>query len=62
MTKNKYKVDALIRDDHSRTTSELYATVGVENAAVMAIIRELAYKNICTDWVPKISTTEIKQP
>jgi hypothetical protein len=46
LTKTKDKVDALIRDVR-RITSEQCAAVWFEKPAVVIIIRELGYRNIC---------------
>lgn len=60
MMETKDKVDALIRDDHRITTSELWASVGIGNMVIMAKIKELGYRKICASWVPKMLTVEHK--
>jgi transposase len=57
---NKDKFDALIRDDHLITTSELCAAIGIGKPAVMAIIRKLGYRKVCAKWVTKMLTVEHK--
>jgi hypothetical protein len=37
------------------------AATGISKAAVMAIIRERGYRNVCTKWVSKIFTVEHKR-
>jgi hypothetical protein len=60
MTETKHKFNALIRDDHRITTSELCTATGTRKLAVMAIIRELGDRKVCARWVPKMLAVEHK--
>ena len=57
-TETKDAVDVPIRDDCRITTRELCASVGNGKPAVKAIIRELGYRKVCANCVPKMLTVE----
>jgi hypothetical protein len=41
-------------------TTEFCTATGIGELAVMAVIRELDYRNVCARWVPKMLTVEHK--
>jgi hypothetical protein len=47
-------------DDCRITASELCAAVGIREPAVISVIREVSFRKVCAEWVPKILTVEQK--
>jgi hypothetical protein len=60
MKETKDKVGTLIHDDCHITTSELCSAIGIGKPMIVATIRKLGYRKICTQWVLKMLTVKHK--
>jgi histone-lysine N-methyltransferase SETMAR len=57
----KQLVDELIRSDRRVTTSDIVDVTGVSRGTVHNIISDLGYSKVCSRWVPRQLTEELKQ-